>query len=130
MKRLGFFFGEELKGLRRKGVKVDAILEARWVEFFREVDSHPLVWEIRRELVERMSRRPELPLRHHLEELGFGEKPRTWKSGLAKQALEEYQPKKDDSRERRQRFACGKALRWLRGRIPVQDVVNAVLEQV
>jgi glutamyl-tRNA(Gln) amidotransferase subunit E len=130
LKRLGFFFGEELKGLKRKGVNVHEITDEHWLEFFDEIDNHPLMWEVRRELVERMARRPEQPLRYHLEELGFGEKPRAWRTGLAKHALADYVPAKNDSRERRQRYAFGRALKWLRGRVPVQDVVHAVIEQV
>jgi glutamyl-tRNA(Gln) amidotransferase subunit E len=130
LKRLCFFVGEELKGLQRKCVEVREIEEARWVEFFGEVENNELIWEVRRELVERMARRPEQPLRLHLEELGIGEKPRSWQTGLAKQALAEYQPRRTDSRERRQRYACGRALRWLRGRVSIHDVVHAVIEQV
>ena len=130
LKRLGFFFGEELKGFCRKGIDVDAISDELWIEFFTEIDNRPILWEIRRDLVERMSRRPEVPLQLHLEELGFGEKPRAWRTGLAKQALEEFQPLKHDSQARRRRYAVGRALQWLRGRVPVQDVVSAVSEQV
>ncbi|HEX9187166.1 MAG TPA: Glu-tRNA(Gln) amidotransferase subunit GatE, partial [Vicinamibacteria bacterium] len=58
LRRAAFFFGERLKGLRRRGVAVDAVGEDAWVELFHALAARPARREAWAALVRRMAARP------------------------------------------------------------------------
>ncbi len=121
-----FFFGERIKGLRRKGVEVDRIPDERWCEFFKLLSEHDVLMEAWKPLVERMALQPERSLREIVEESGFCLRPEQWRAMLIKAAKTMWPDPPGGGIDRRLRFLMGYAMRSLRGRIPAKEVAQAL----
>ena len=125
LRRACFFFGEELKGLRRAGVAVDAIPAGSWCELFRRVGDRPVLWEARQQLVRHLAAEPGADLARLVAELA--QEPEGWRrrwSDAARQAG------RDADQERRAaglRWLIGRAMQELRGKVPARRVI-AMLE--
>jgi glutamyl-tRNA(Gln) amidotransferase subunit E len=130
LKRVCFFFGEELRCLRRGGVDVDGISLERWVEFFRETQTGPARWDARRLIVTQMAQRPAASVAQCVAALGLERVPRYWEDRALLLAESGYAPGRGDSRERRLRYGLGQALRELRGRVPVGEVCSALVDKL
>ena len=130
LRAAAFFFGERVKGLRRRGVAVDRVAAERWVELFEAFHERPVrrdAWEL---LVRRMANRPEEPVCGLLGELGLDGEASGWRAMIgrwvARAAAECY----DGDRGRLLRHAAGYAMEELRGRAPATQVLAAVAEEV
>jgi glutamyl-tRNA(Gln) amidotransferase subunit E len=121
-----FFFGERIKGLRRWGVPVEAVSEARWVELFRAFAARTELHEAWRAIVERLARRPERSVADVLAELGLDGDAPHWKAELTGwiDRAEHDVPGGDPARVGR--HATGRAMRALRGMVGGALVANAV----
>jgi glutamyl-tRNA(Gln) amidotransferase subunit E len=122
-----FFFGERLKGLRRLGVPVGSIPSERWCELFQAMQVRPQLreaWEI---IVRKMASMPSMGVAELLAADGLGEIPRDWKA-LAEQhtkdAIRELRDGGDPMRLRR--FAMGRCMAILRGKVLAKDVAVAL----
>ncbi len=119
LRRLCIFVGEELRGLRRMGIDIDAIADERWLEFFRLVATRPVIWQTRRSLVESMAADSETPVEELAKALGPA--PDDWRSDVetAVQASTHV-----ENPDRRSRFLMGQLMTQLRGRVPATDVAE------
>ncbi len=113
-----FFFGEELKGWMRRGLKGEAVSTEHWIELFRAAADEPLVWERRRDLVAAMVAEPERPVAELIRQLSIGDAPPEWTDHLpdvvervgARDPLDPLQ------------LGLGMALETLRGHVAVAEI--------
>ena len=108
-----FFFGEQLKGLRRKGVEDDQIPPVRWEELF----GSPLHLEAWPDVVRRLAANPNAKLS-------------TEAAGDWQVSLDGYMPHRQDSKVIRIRYELGRAMKKLRGRVRVEEVRRAIEEKL
>ncbi|MBP1634169.1 MAG: gatB [Acidobacteria bacterium] len=123
-------FGERLKGLRRAGVAVDAVPDARWCELFREGGRNALLWQAWDLLVRAMAERPETPVADLVAEQGLGSAPHAWRAAAGKAVAAAEAAAYRPGRERVARFAMGLAMRDLRGKVPALDVAAAITTEM
>jgi glutamyl-tRNA(Gln) amidotransferase subunit E len=121
-----FFVGERLKGLRRKGVAVDAVPPGRWVELFRLTAERPALLDAWDSLVRLMAGRPDVGVAALVAEASLGEAPAGWQAALRAVVDDARAGARSRSPEARERLAAGRAMAGLRGRVPAADVVAAV----
>jgi glutamyl-tRNA(Gln) amidotransferase subunit E len=120
------FFGERLKGLKRKGVPVHKISLEKWCEFFDFIAKRPALWEAWRKIVPLIASAPSKTVSQIIEEEGLNTDYAGWEN-LVSEIVEKNHPCPDDgSFEKRHHFYMGEIMRKLRGKIPASEV-NAVL---
>jgi glutamyl-tRNA(Gln) amidotransferase subunit E len=124
LRRAALFFGEELKGLRRSGVAVDGITAEWWCELFAQIEKQPVLWEIRRHLVERFSQQPESPVEELISAARLGNEPGGWREGLGPKIEEALATGLEGAAL--ERHAMGRAMHRLRGRVPAAEVAREV----
>ena len=125
-----FFFGERVKGLRRRGVAVDRVAAERWVELFEAFRERPVrrdAWEI---LVRRMANRSDEPVSGLLGELGLDGEASGWRAMIGRWVQRAEAECYDGDRGRLLRHAVGYAMEELRGRAPATEVLAAVAEEL
>jgi len=127
LRRACFFFGEQLKGMRRAGVRVDQVAPERWCELFRLAGGRPLLWEAWRPIVRAMAAPGAGPLETLVGELGLDAPPGEWRGLAADEALRAAAccPPTREARwgeERRVRCCMGRVMGALRGRVAGRDV--------
>ncbi|MFH1132099.1 MAG: Glu-tRNA(Gln) amidotransferase subunit GatE [Pseudomonadota bacterium] len=118
-----FFFGERLKGIRRKGVPVQNITAECWSNFFRELGKKEVLWEVWQQLVVMMANAPKKKLNQIIDENSFAKAP----MDLAKTIGELVKGSKPDHSVSEQgyfQFYMGKVMQKLRGKVPAHDVAK------
>ncbi len=126
LKRAGFFFGEEIKGLRRAGVAVDAVGEERWRELFRACGERPALWDARRRLIQAMAAAPERSVAGLVEGAGLGVAPEGWRRHwTSAERLGNPAPPPSETGARC-RYLIGRAMAELRGKVPAAEVARAI----
>jgi len=123
LRRACFFFGEEIKGLRRAGIAVDQITDSRWCELFRLCAAQPVLWEARQMVVEEMAKRSEDSVQELVESLALGIAPADWLQSLE---VAVSQDAEGLELEARRRFLMGTMMYQLRGRVPAGDILGAL----
>ncbi len=123
-----FFFGERLKGLRRRGVDVAAVAGERWVELFRAFGQRPVLAEAWAAIVRRLAREPQAGVASALLALGLDRAPQAWRDELPRVLESAEAEAYDGDPGRRLRHATGRAADALRGRVPAREVTAAVRE--
>ncbi len=133
LKRAGFFFGEELKGLRRAGVEVDAVSPERWCELFRATGERPVLWQARSELVRRLASAPDLGVDDVISAAGLGAEPEGWAERWARAARHadptaraQHRPEGARTEKPHLRYLMGQAMAELRGRVPAARVAEVL----
>ncbi|MEJ2084370.1 MAG: Glu-tRNA(Gln) amidotransferase subunit GatE [Acidobacteriota bacterium] len=121
LRRVGIFFGEEVKGWRRLGIDIDSIAEDRWLELFTLVAERPVLWQARRALVEAMVRYPERSVGRLVE--SFGSVPSDWNKQIEQ---ESHRSDPIDDAAKQQRFLMGEMMKRLRGRVPASEVAEEI----
>ena len=121
-----FFFGERLKGLRRRGVDVAAVASERWVELFGAFARRPVLAEAWAALVRRLAREPRASVEAALLALGLDLPPQAWRDELPRLLESAEAESYDDDPGRRLRHATGRAADAWRGRVPAREVAAAV----
>ncbi|MEM7350213.1 MAG: Glu-tRNA(Gln) amidotransferase subunit GatE [Acidobacteriota bacterium] len=125
LRRAGFFFGEELKGLRRAGVAVDDISDERWCELFRVLGETPVLWEVRQSLVRRLATEPEA----EISVLIGDSAPEGWRARWSDVARQESRQALNPSAAAAgRRWLIGRAMAELRGKVPATRVIAALDE--
>ncbi len=122
-----FFFGERLKGLRRAGVRVDAISQEHWLDLFAAFGERPALREAWSALVRRLAAAPSESVAQAVTTLGLQVPHPGWREeveGLVAAAGSEVY---DRDPGRLRRHATGRAADGLRGRVPVGEILAAVL---
>src|SRR5512140_1585511 len=110
LRAAAFFFGERVKGLRRRGVAVDRVGAERWVELFEAFRERPVrrdAWEL---LVRRMANRPDEPVRGLLGELGLDGEASGWRAMIGRWVARAGAECYDGDRGRLLRHAAGYAM--------------------
>jgi glutamyl-tRNA(Gln) amidotransferase subunit E len=121
LRRTCQFVGEELKGLRRLGIKVDEVSEDLWIELFQRVRETPVLWEARRSLVESMAARPDKTVEALIEAMGPAP------SGWSKDVEARFNKVAHiEDRSKRQRFLMGQMMTNLRGLVPAAEVAEEI----
>ncbi len=126
LRAAAFFFGERLKGLRRRGVAVERVGAERWVELFRAFAARPALRDAWEALVRRLAAHPDEPVTVTIGALGLDREPRGWSDGLPRWIDAARAEAYDDDCGRLRRIAVGRAMDALRGRVPAAEVVAAV----
>ncbi|MEW5876378.1 MAG: hypothetical protein AB1752_14525, partial [Candidatus Zixiibacteriota bacterium] len=122
-----FFFGERLKGLRRKGVAVASIPLDRWCELFRAMRTAPQLLEAWEIIVRRMADEPPVSVGDLLMRDGLGEVPSGWQETARRQTGVARRELRDDDPDRLRRLAMGRCMAILRGKVAAREVA-AVLD--
>jgi glutamyl-tRNA(Gln) amidotransferase subunit E len=120
-----FFFGERMKGLRRRGVPVDQIAEVIWVELFRVFARNPVRREAWASIVQRLARHPAEDVGAAMAALAL-EEPLGWRDSLPTWFESAEKEAYDREPGRVMRHATGTAMRALRGRVPAAEVISAL----
>ena len=126
LKKACFFFGERIKGLRRSGVAVDDIDTYGWIDLFDLVARVPVLWQAIDELIRWMSENPALNVEDYTRVAGLGTKPGNWRGRVARRVAEAEPDHPDGSDDQRVRFLLGTAMNELRGRVPANEVEDAI----
>ena len=126
LRQAGFFFGERMKGLRRRGVAVDRVSPERWVELFRAFAARPVLFDAWQALAGEVAAQPEIPVSVVLQRAGLDGSLPDWTDRLARRLAESVADYYGGDAERWRRFALGRALGDLRGRVPVEEVRTAL----
>jgi hypothetical protein len=107
-------------------VQVDGISRERWCEFFECMRNRPFLWQAWEQVVRKMEEAPALRVEDILAREKLGTAPPDWrnqlKSIIAAAALDAY----DSDPGRLERFAFGRCMRLLRGKVPAADVASAL----
>jgi glutamyl-tRNA(Gln) amidotransferase subunit E len=130
LRRACFFFGEQVKGLRRAKVAVDDITTERWVELFSIVADRPVIWEAADELTRWMAENPEHAVEAYVRDAGIGSPPAQWRASVAHLVDQCTPDHPDGSIEQQLRFLLGVAMPELRGRVAASEVEAEVREQM
>jgi glutamyl-tRNA(Gln) amidotransferase subunit E len=120
------FFGERLKGLRRRRwTALEDIPAERWCELFRHFQRRPVLAEAWRQLVAAMARDPGRPLGEILEGEGLAEEyGEVWRQQIT--ATIEASPDHRVEVDGLERFRMGRIMAQLRGRIAAREVLAAL----
>jgi len=130
VRRACFFFGEQLKGLRRAGVDVDRISTYSWIDLFELAGTLPVIWEARRDLVTWMAENPEHEVVGYVHDIGLGHAPVGWQDRIPKFIDDHELDHPDGSTEKRFRFLLGLAMVELRGKVPATEVAVAIRTEI
>ncbi len=128
LRRACFFFGERIKGLRRRGLPVDEVPDRAWCEFFTLVTRQPVIWEAWRDLVEWVLIHPDQSLIEDAATAGFGAPDGDWRETVIG-LTEGRSPDHDDgSLDQRHRFLMGLVMDELRGRVKATEIAPILRE--
>jgi len=126
LRRVCFFFGERVKGWRRAGVDVDAIDADRWCELHATLAERPLLWDAVAPIVRRLAAQPEHPVAEVVAALELDTAPDGWRGTVIESVGARHGEHPGLERASRRRWHLGQALGSLRGRVPVEEVADAV----
>ncbi len=135
LRRACVLFGEQLKGLRRAGVAVDAIPAERWDELFALAREHAALVESWRELSAKLAADPARSLASVVEELGLAlpvDLEAVIEEALAGPAPAHLAPKLEPAAAlaARHRYLMGRVMPRLRGRVAGRTVAAALRERL
>jgi Glu-tRNA(Gln) amidotransferase subunit E-like FAD-binding protein len=130
VKQACLLFGERLKALRRGGVAVDAIPDARWCELFVQAARCPVLWEAWAPLVRAIAAAPHTAVAAVVESLHLGEQPRQWREHVAASVAGARPRLYAPGDDRLFRFSMGLAMGELRGKVPAREVADAVRTEI
>jgi glutamyl-tRNA(Gln) amidotransferase subunit E len=126
LRHAAFFFGERLKGLRRRGIPVEGVPPPRWCALFRAFAERPERREAWKALVTRLADVPGESVAEALAHLGLDGEPAGWRERLPRWVAQAEGEAYDRDPGRVLRHAAGKAMASLRGRVPAAVVLPAV----
>jgi glutamyl-tRNA(Gln) amidotransferase subunit E len=126
LRHAAFFFGERVRGLRRRGVPVDGVSAERWCALFRAFAERPARREAWQALVTRMADVPGESVAEALARLGLDGEPAGWRERLSLWVAQAEGEAYDRDPGRVLRHAAGKAMGSLRGLVPAAVVLSAV----
>lgn len=129
-RRACFFFGEQLKGLQRQGIPVDAIPPERWQEMFLTFAEQPRLWQAWRSVVEHLAQVPGTDISSALNALKLDQPALHWRGALDEVLVDPYKKYPGDCAQRKARWYMGGAMRKLRGLVPASEVAAEVSRAV
>lgn len=124
LRRACFFFGQNLKDLRREGVAIAQICDARWLEYFTLTEKQPVLAEAWRQIVAEMALNPEQSVAQIVERLELGIAPPNWREQIRDIAAQKALDYPDGSKAQHKRFLMGQVMTALRGRVSAKDVAS------
>lgn len=125
-RRACFLFGEQLKGLERRGIPTRAIPPERWCELFNTLDDEPRLWQAWQPIVEHLAQTPQANIDSILHELKLSTPAEHWNGALHDALLARYQAYPGETPQRKARFFMGRAMRELRGKVEAQAVAAEI----
>ncbi len=126
LRKACFFFGERLKGLRRKGVLVDAISHEGWCDFFHLAKKRPALLEAWQRIISQMAVSPEKTVRQIVDKQGLNKEEVGWEEQVVRTVKSMKQDPGKDLREKLFRFYMGRLMPGLRGKVPAGKVGGAL----
>jgi len=117
-----FFFGEKLKGFRRRGIDVDAVSDEQWILYFRQVVDRPVILEKWEETVRWMVEHPGERPKDFIRSAGLGRVPEDWREMARKNVKNRRPDHPSGDSSQLLRFWMGEIMKELRGRVPGADV--------
>ncbi len=130
LRRAALFFARDLKAARRRGLPVDRVPGEAWVTLFALVAERPVLWEVRRDLLEILASDPGADLRAAVLGRGLGTPPEGWEDRVRELAATARPGHPDGTVEQRVRFLMGRAMERLRGRVPAREVLAVILDRL
>jgi glutamyl-tRNA(Gln) amidotransferase subunit E len=121
-----FLFGERLVGLRRRGVRVDAIPQQRWCELFQSFAERPVLREAWETLVRRMAESPDTSVGQILRDLDLDGSAPLWPATVGRHLEEAHDAAWKKDPELIARIAMGRLMKQVRGRVPALEVAGAL----
>ena len=117
--------GQRAKALARKGVPMERLGAAEWVQIFDLLTNGQLSREAIPALATHMARNPGTDAVTAMAHLGFGLQPReVWSHTLTGLSMEDYRIDMGDSDGKRLRFLAGRAMKELLGKAPAREVAD------
>ena len=126
LKDVCMFFGERAKGLRRKGVPIDAIDDAKWCDLFQAMKRNAAWADAWERLTTLLARSPESGVDDLIQHCHLMQAPDGWEDEVREMAATAAMDHPDGSREQRHRFLMGLAMERLRGLVPAQVVASTL----
>jgi glutamyl-tRNA(Gln) amidotransferase subunit E len=122
LRRACFFFGEQLKGLRRGGAPVDSVTPERWCELFEAFGRRPVLQEAWPRLCAALAAAPYKGVEQVVSELGLNADASGWEAQLEENLSALRLDHPDNSGGQLLRFQLGLLMYRLRGRVPAREV--------
>ena len=117
--------GQKAKALQRKGLPMERLGEAGWVQIFDLYTGGLIPRESIQLLAGHLAANPGRDAQTAMVELGIGLQPReVWSQQLHGLSMEDYRIDLGDSDGKRLRFLAGRAMRLLKGRAPAREVAD------
>jgi glutamyl-tRNA(Gln) amidotransferase subunit E len=117
--------GQRAKALHRKGIPVERLGAAEWVEVFDLFTDGRIPREAIQPVAGHMAQNPGTTAAAAMADLGFGIQPReVWSDQLSGLSMEDYRIDLGDSDGKRLRFLAGRAMRQLLGKAPAKEVAE------
>lgn len=126
IRQAGFFFGERLKGLRRRGVAVDDITDSQWISWFTIMKERPFTAEDSNRAIRWMARGSDRDPKRYFDAGGTGGPPDDWKRQVADHIATDAPDHPDGTIDQHHRFLMGRAMNALRGHVPATEVKNLI----
>jgi glutamyl-tRNA(Gln) amidotransferase subunit E len=125
--------GQRAKAMKRRGIPVDRLGAAEWVQIFDLHTSGRIPRENIQALAGHMARNPGCDASAAMAALGIGLQPREqWTDKLLglSMDMDGYRADLGDSAEKRLRFLAGRAMSQLRGQAPAREVAEFLRAQL
>jgi glutamyl-tRNA(Gln) amidotransferase subunit E len=117
--------GQRAKSLKRKGIPMERLGAAEWVQVFDLFTGGQIPREAIQPVAGHMAMHPGTDAQTSMAALGFGIQPReVWSEQLMGLSMEDYRIDLGDSDGKRLRFLAGKAMKDLLGKAPAKDVAD------
>jgi glutamyl-tRNA(Gln) amidotransferase subunit E len=126
LRRACFFFGEQLKGLRRDGAPVDDVTPERWCELFEAFGRRPVLFEAWQRLTAALAAAPYKGVEQVVSELGLNADTPGWEAQIEENFVALRLDYPDGSAAQLLRFHLGQLMYRLRGRVPAHEVRAAL----
>jgi glutamyl-tRNA(Gln) amidotransferase subunit E len=129
-KRACIFFGQQLKSLRRRGLSVDEVPQAKWIALFEILVERPVLWEAWQQIVRSFVERGDADVLQIVEASGLGDAPDGWDELIDDAFAAGGMDHDDGTTAKRHRYYMGVVMDELRGRVPGCEVSTALKERL
>ncbi len=130
LRKTAFFFGEQMKAMRRAGMEIDGITGERWCELFDLFGEREVLFEAWKAVVTAMAAAPDEGVSQIVEGLGLNSGPDAWEHDVAAIYDSRQPDHPDGTQEQRFRFLTGVAMDKLRGRVPASQVIDTLRKKM
>ena len=122
----GIVIGQQVKALKRRGIPVERLAVAEWIQVFDLLTDGRIPREAVPAVAARMAQ-DRLDAQSACAALGIGLRPReAWVKAAEQLTADGYCCRKGDTKEKRARYLVGRAVKMLKGHAPAAEVAALV----